>query len=135
MRIKTFIFEDDPGIRHLLQLTAAHRGHEVSCFSTPLEWDQFSPSSEIESPPSHFPDIVLTDFDMPGANGLELLGFLASTKKSILWAVITAKESAAIREEAKTLGAVIFSKPFRLEVVDQWLQECEDRIAKIDRYV
>ena len=132
MRIRTFIFEDDPQIRDLLAIIALKRNHEVTTYSDPLESDLFRCRSEYGCNTPH-PHIVLTDYDMPHATGLELLRTLMHVNGLPFpenAALVTASDTTAIRRETKDLGCRFFRKPFHAEDINRWLKECEERIVE-----
>lgn len=73
-------------------------------------------------------DLVLTDVQMPGMNGIELLRRLRSMKgspnASIPCVFITGSMEDAKRRDAERLGALaFFTKPFDIQAIGQFIAE------------
>jgi CheY-like chemotaxis protein len=64
-RSKLLIVDDEPGTRELLSQIFSAQGHEVLCAH-----DGFSALEQIKTME---PDIILSDLNMPGMSGFELL--------------------------------------------------------------
>jgi two-component system, LuxR family, response regulator FixJ len=62
-------------------------------------------------PPEH--GCLLVDVDLPGINGLELLGQLRGRGITIPAIVMTGALTSRIRLAAERAGAILLSKPFR----------------------
>ena len=65
---------------------------------------------------SNQPDLVLTDWNMPTMNGLELLQALQAQEAPPKVGVVTSESTVAIRHAASTAGAAfVITKPFTPE--------------------
>jgi YesN/AraC family two-component response regulator len=80
-------------------------------------------------------DIVITDFNMPNMNGVELLklqhdrGCAAQVEnKAVMSAAITTQ----VKDEVDNLGCHFLEKPFKRADIKQWLEECAERIHSAD---
>ena len=69
-RERLLIVEDDPTIRSSMSLTLAEIGYRVRCAQ-----DGFSALRELRT---EIPDILLSDLNMPGMSGFELLSVVRS---------------------------------------------------------
>lgn len=68
------VVDDEPHIRHMLEYKLRRAGFTVLTASEGGE--------AFELAVAHQPDIVITDFQMPGTNGLELCTQLRSTPRT-----------------------------------------------------
>lgn len=62
-------------------------------------------------------DLIVTDVQMPGCTGLELMEVLREAEWDTPMIVMTAFGDRETRERAEELGAVMLDKPFRLDVL------------------
>jgi CheY-like chemotaxis protein len=76
-------------------------------------------------------DVLITDQRTPKMTGLDFIenqtrnGCKAIMKNK---AVISGNWTKEECEQAKSLGCQIFNKPFRIEEISEWLDECEKSI-------
>jgi two-component system chemotaxis response regulator CheY len=62
------------------------------------------------------PDLVLSDWNMPGMTGIELLDRLRSSGSSVKFGFVTSEGSPEMRERAEASGALfLIAKPFTPE--------------------
>ncbi|MFZ5851282.1 MAG: response regulator [Actinomycetota bacterium] len=62
------------------------------------------------------PELVLSDWNMPGMSGLDLLRELRATGDQVPFGFVTSEGSAQTREEAEAAGALfLIAKPFDAE--------------------
>jgi len=57
-------------------------------------------------------DVVISDFNMPGVSGLELLNQIRQDHREIILVLITAYGTDALEEDAHRLGIGYITKPF-----------------------
>lgn len=72
------------------------------------------------------PDLILSDYDMPELDGLDLLKEIKSSDEfdKIPFVMMTGNAHPGLAEKAKSLGAKAFlEKPFLLSDFDTWLLE------------
>lgn len=66
----------------------------------------------------YLPDVIITDVQMPGMNGLEVLAWMRHRKLDLPVIVVTGCYDPRIADYAMTLGAFgILSKPFSLDAL------------------
>lgn len=97
------VVDDDVSIRNALSSLLRSMGHEVALYDS---------GEAFLAEPAAF-DCILTDVQMPGMSGLELLEHLIGRGSRVPVIIITAFPEPAIRQRALQLGArAFFSKPF-----------------------
>jgi CheY-like chemotaxis protein len=70
---------------------------------------------------SHDVDIALVDFNMPGADGLELLANIRESQPKMPMAVVSANMQNEIIARARELGAAFIAKPLTDEALGAFL--------------
>jgi CheY-like chemotaxis protein len=133
MRIRVPIFDDEPAIRSLLWQLLDGRGYEVFSFpeagSCPLYISHRCQCSEDQA----CTDIIISDNNMPIIDGLEFIeNQMKKGCKVKNTALMSGDWSESNLQYAERLGCQIFHKPFGLDEINKWLDECEKRI-KPDR--
>lgn len=101
------IADDEPPIRHMLDLKLSQAGFEVVTAS--------DGQAAYELACEHHPSLIVSDYQMPGMNGLEFCQQLASNSATSKIPVImlTARAHKIPREEiAKTNICCFLDKPF-----------------------
>jgi CheY-like chemotaxis protein len=68
-------------------------------------------------------DVVISDFNMPGVSGLELLNKIRQDHREIALVLITAYGTDALEEEAHRLGIGYITKPFGLSLLVQIIHD------------
>ncbi len=121
-----FIVDDEVAVRDSLSMVVQTLGVTAKCYSSPVEF-----LDVIESFDTSCAVCLIVDVQMPDITGLELLDELATLNKAIPAIMITGHGNAALREQAKELGAVAFlEKPFRpaevRELIGTHLQQLRD---------
>jgi len=71
---------------------------------------------------SHSPDIALVDFNMPGADGLNLAAELRKLKPAMPIALISANHQQQIVDRAHALGAAFLPKPISQKSLQAFLE-------------
>ena len=126
MDLRIIVFEDDDAIRQSLTLLLRKNGYEVISASDPTICPVYSTREESCSHEDACGDFLLTDNHMPNMTGLEFIeaqsqrwckGIIANK------AVMSGTWSSEEREKAEKLGCKIFTKPFRIEEIIEWLDE------------
>lgn len=109
-RYRVLLAEDDDGMRWLLSARLREAGHEVvevadgrallACLEEAVRGDA----------PGY--DVVLSDVEMPGLGGLEVLAGLGCAHWDTPFVVMTARATVGVRATARALGAVtVLEKP------------------------
>ena len=131
MSIRAFILDDDEKIRSLLSIILESRGYTVLTFPDPTYFTLYS-GTECSCPPGQVcGDILITDNNMPNMKGLEFIqNRIQSGCRGIVQntAVMSGTWTALDIAYAKSLGCRIFEKPFMIEEIHRWLDECEKRM-------
>jgi DNA-binding NtrC family response regulator len=102
---RVLLVDDDPTILHLLAKIVSSRGWE------PL----LARSGQAALSWIHRADVVVTDFSMPGMDGLEVLGAIRERDDALPVILVTGHCSERLFELAMDAGAYrCFAKPFEL---------------------
>lgn len=135
--VKTFrkpravVFDDDDSIRNVLRHYLLMRDYEVlSCDNPASVCVVNGKGRDFCGGEEACCDILITDINMPGANGIELLE--QQTRKGCKLAVknklvISGSLEDGDMERAQMLGCSLLLKPFTLEALSRWLSACEQR--------
>lgn len=113
------IIDDDRFLRDALANLVRSAGFEALTFTSGDAFLARMGTSTI--------DVILTDFDMPGIDGVDLIGEIRSRGVSTPVIVMTAQQSPRIMDRARNAGAKDFlSKPFD---ADRLIDSIEKAIA------
>lgn len=112
------VVDDDPDIRELLQQLLEAEGHTVVAAVDGLEALELLARRVIE------PDIVLSDFNLPGGmNGLELAAKArGALHRQVAVAILTGDISAATLRDIAQQACVHLSKPIKLHELTRLIQ-------------
>lgn len=118
------VVDDDPQIRTTFEFHLVRSGYEVACAETAEE--ALSRIHEFR------PDLVITDLQMPGMSGIDLLRKIREVGTDIDVIVITAYEGMKSTIEAVREGAYDYLvKPIDVDQLDHVLGRCfRDRSAR-----
>jgi len=104
-KIKVVVIEDQPGFSESLELVLQLANFEVRCFANAelaLEWL-----------PNHFPDVVLTDLQLPGIDGVQVIARVGAIAPELPVVLMTAYGNVSKAVQAMQNGAYDFiEKPF-----------------------
>lgn len=105
-----WVVDDEEPVREVLGAMLQQMGHETRLFSdAPVLLHDYQPGSA---------DVVLTDFRMPGMDGLTLIRNLRAKDDRLVVMMLTGFPSVQDAVEAVRLGAADYlSKPFRMEEI------------------
>jgi len=109
MAIKIMVVEDDDVLRHSIERLLTNPGEEFEPYEVVGVADGLQ---VVETFKAHNPQVVLMDIDLPGRNGIELVGDLAEfTQVPVI--MVTASAHADSMDQAYAAGAVDYvEKPF-----------------------
>ncbi|WP_173009434.1 response regulator [Methylobacterium sp. P1-11] len=108
------IVDDDPSIRSALDRLTRALGYEALAFAGAEPLLAKLDEADIE--------FVVTDVQMPGVSGLELLKILAERRPHLPVMVMTAYPSESTRARALALGAFAYcAKPFEADQFEHCL--------------
>ena len=106
--LRIVVVDDDTAWLADLETWLGHEGFEVVGISRG-EW-------VLEAVDFHEPDVVIVDLQLPGVDGLEILGQLRRRWPALPVIVMTAFGGVDVEQRVRRLGARgYFDKPFRLE--------------------
>nr|WP_281363771.1 response regulator [Nocardioides daedukensis] len=116
--VKILIADDSRVMRQIVIRTlrqAGHGGHEI--VEAENGADAFSKIAETS------PDLVLSDWNMPEMNGIDLLAQLRASGSPVPFGFVTSEGSAEMRQRAESGGALfLIAKPFTPEAFDEALR-------------
>ena len=129
---RVIIFDDEVFILNMLKDFFLMRGYEVLTSSDPTSiCPIYGKGGGLCSNRDRCSDVMITDFRMPGVNGVELLEIqnrqgckLDIRNKAVISGYIDDEHRLRVRQ----LGCAFFQKPFNLHKLMEWLAGCEQRI-------
>lgn len=111
------VAEDDPHILRVICLWLARQGHEV------LEARNGTAALALFE--EHRPEILITDVNMPGIDGLELLERILATRQPPRGIVVLTNrwDHREIAENLANVGARVVPKPFSPSKLAELIEE------------
>jgi DNA-binding NtrC family response regulator len=127
---RAIIFDDEDVVLSMLEDVFQMRGYEVIGFkqttsSCPMQDRDTGACGTVPCA-----DVMLSDFHMPGLNGLELLrrqsarGCPLDIRNK---GVISGNIDGESLRQITAMGCVFFQKPFALQALMSWIDQCEMR--------
>ena len=131
MRYRILIFEDNDSIRSTLWQFFDSLGYEVFTFPDP----SLCPLNEkptCDCPLQHAcSDMIISDINMPVVKGLDFIKSMRRKGCKVTnIAIMSGNWNAEAAEESEKLGFEIIDKPFKLDVLQDWLKKCEQSIQE-----
>lgn len=132
MKLHIIVIDDDAEIREMLQTAFESKGHQVTALSDPTEFP-FLNKESCPCPPSEpCADILLVDNVMPNIEGIELFKKLKSSGCRPLVngnvAIMSGYLTIHYMNELNDLGIHYFRKPFTMQEIYEWVDECQAKI-------
>lgn len=130
-KYRVFIFVDDEASKNLLLKFARNRGYEVSVFSYPEACDAVSGPDCKCAKVNRCADIMVLGRHFSSLKALDLLenqsraGCRLSIKNKLLIFSTYDEEEA---ERGKALGVKMLHMPFAFKELNDWFDECEERL-------
>ena len=112
---RILVVDDEPDLLGIVALLLRDSGYDVRCASSGAEALAWADRERF--------DLALTDYRMPGMDGLESLSTIAARCPGIAVILMTGYLSESVREAARVAGCRLIEKPFDLEAL---LAEIED---------
>jgi len=127
--IRIVLLEDNRELRTVLSTLLKKRGYEVRAFPDPTICPlQLRPECRC-SRHEACADVILTDLDMPGMNGLQFIeNQRAKDCKCRHIAIMSGNLPGELTARARELGCRVFSKPFDPPTLFRWLDEVESDV-------
>jgi two-component system response regulator PilR (NtrC family) len=120
MKIKILIVDDELSMREFLTILLEREGYEVASAANAAD-----ALAQLEK---GLFDLVVSDVQMPGLNGIELLGRIKSMAPDTAVLMITAFSEAEQAVEAMKQGAYDYiAKPFKIEEVKQLVKNALEK--------
>lgn len=135
VKLKILVFDPDLGLRELLKVYLAGKGHEVFAFSDatvcPLYRDLQDENCRcpLEKPCA---DAMLVDIHTPHINAIDLLELQRHRGCKALdenKAVMSASITKALETAVTAFGCHHIRKPFHLGDINSWIDGCKARLA------
>jgi len=98
------VVEDDRSVRHVMRLFLEEAGFHVE------EAEDFRKARDLLR--EHEFDLLITDLDLPGGNGLDLVRQARSFRPSLLSILVTGYGCSEVRRQAAEISLIYLEKPF-----------------------
>jgi len=122
MSIRVFVFDDDELIRTTLSYFLIQEGYQVSEFAQPDHCSLYYEKDCICGAKQACADIIITDINMPGENGLSFIeNQIQKGCKVGHIAVMSGDWEDPDLEKAKEIGCEVLYKPFSIVKLKNWL--------------
>ena len=129
-RRRALLFDDNADVLNVLTMFFEDRGYEVLAFREPVACPVYDDGERCDKK-RPCGDLMITDFEMPGMSGYELLKTQARMGCKLTprnKAVLSGSLDPAIGDAIRRLGSATFLKPCRLGTLAAWVEECEGRM-------
>jgi two-component system response regulator YesN len=129
--MNVLLIDDDPFVLSLLQVVFVKWGYNVRSYLNPGQCPAFcSAACPCDWSGRACPDLVLTDVNMPGVNGISFVEELVRKGcKFHRLGMMSGDWSEPHLRRAVDLGASIFAKPFNIPSLHAWATEEKKRVA------
>lgn len=136
MGLRILVLDDDQDTCNLLETALSAKGHQVSTYTDPIKapflHNRNCPCKRHDS----CADAILADIVMPNIEGIDFVKIL---KDEGCWplslgnvAIISGYLTIHYMEDLNEMGVQYFRKPFELEAIYKWAEECTERLKKED---
>ena len=118
---KIVVIDDSKLMRNMLRLILEQAGYDVEV------WEEVTAAEIPDRISGGNPDLVITDYQMPGSNGLTVARMARKTKPGLPVIVVTASRDPSVLDALKRVDVThILHNPIQaedlLQAVRQWLQ-------------
>lgn len=117
--VRLLLVEDDEMIRDALKMVFLKKGCKVQAYETAED--------ALASMPTENYDVIISDFRLPGIDGLDFLKQAKENQPHTVRALVTAYRDYGLSKKAYKAGVHLFyEKPFSLKVISNALVELLD---------
>jgi CheY-like chemotaxis protein len=128
VRIRAVVLDDDYVLRTLIYDVLKDRGYEVHGSSEPFFCPIFLDRKCPCPVETHCTNIIITDINMPGMTGFEFIEHQKRKGCKVQHiAMMSGRWTNEDIEHARNLGCYIFKKPFKIDEIEKWLDDCEKK--------
>lgn len=131
MPLRILVFDDDKETCDLLETALSAKGHQVTTYTDPTKAPFLHNRDCPCKPDDSCADAILADIVMPNIEGIDFVKFL---KEEGCWplsignvAVISGYLTIHYMEDLNEMGVQYFRKPFELDAIYKWADECSER--------
>jgi len=110
---RVVLAEDDVAMREMLASVLVEAGYQVTTVNDGAELADLLCGSSTRV---HF-DLIVTDLNMPGGSGLDVIDRLRQDGDETPVIIVTAFPQEDVRERVHELGLRLLAKPFELEAL------------------
>jgi DNA-binding NtrC family response regulator len=129
MKKRAFILDDQRLMSELLKQILEDRGYEVLSFSDPRDCPLFNKGICHCTDGQICGDIIISDINMPNNHGLDLIERQKKSGCKIKnIALMSGFWTGSDLRKAEKLGCKVFHKPFTIDEIEEWLDDCAKRI-------
>jgi DNA-binding NtrC family response regulator len=128
---RAVVVDDEEMIVQMLTIFFSARNYEVLSFTRAVVCPILDKNERPCGTGYPCADVLITDFSMPGKNGLEMLQEQAQHGCKLIRenkAVMSGFIDDGHYQQIKRLGYAFFQKPFDFSKFSAWLDECETRM-------
>jgi DNA-binding NtrC family response regulator len=130
MRMRVLIFDDDDSIRSMLWHIFDDRGYEIFSFPHPALCPLHLVGACSCPTAQACGDIIISDVNMPNVNGLEFIETqIQKGCKVKNLALMSGAWTVSELQYAQKLGCQTFHKPFTLDEINAWIDDCEGKVT------
>ncbi len=128
-KIRVIVLDDDQVIRELIYDMLKNRGYEAHASSEPFSCPVYL-QSECSCPVEHIcTTFIITDINMPNMTGFEFIEHQKNMGCKVQnIAVMSGRWTDKELDHAKRLDCHMFKKPFKIDELEKWLDECEKKL-------
>ena len=129
MKLRGFILDDNSLVLKTLTAMITRHGHEVVMFTSAKHFCSLRTNGHICPDHQVCGDFLLTDINMPGLSGIELVQDLRARGCHVPnVAVISGEWHDTDMLAARNMGCRTFEKPVSITEIDDWLLSCQAKV-------
>jgi len=112
---RVLVAEDDPEMRRLVCEVLRADGYQVTSVGDGGRLLVMLAHEIVDDDGAELADLVLSDVRMPVCTGIQILEQLRAVRCRVPFILMTAFGDSTSRDHARSLGAILFDKPFDLD--------------------